>query len=337
MTRSRLREASAVAARLLASGAATLALVGLGGFLLLEIAPGDYLDEMRLDPRIPPETVASLRQRHGLDRPVFERYVRWLASAAGGDWGVSFAYGLPVADLLWPRTLRTLALCGTSLALAWTLAVPLGVWWAARGSGPAAFVLGVASVALLALPEVLLALLVLAVAGDFGWAPGASPAAPGAGWGASLREWSAAAVAPLLVLALPSAAWLGRHVRVLAGETLRAPFVVALRGRGLSQARVLLRYVIPSLGAPLAGLFAGSLGGLLSGSLLVEVVLGWPGLGPLLLEAALARDAHVVVGGAVWSAACVVAGNGIGDLVMRALDPRLRDVSGAWRPQEGRA
>src|SRR6516165_7952483 len=110
-----------------------LAAVSVCAFLLLDLAPGDYFDEPRLDPRISPEAVAGLRAQYGLTQPLPIRYARWLASAWHGDFGISMAYNMPAAQLLAPRARNTLLLTITALLLAWALGVPLGVWSAASG------------------------------------------------------------------------------------------------------------------------------------------------------------------------------------------------------------
>ncbi|MEO8130972.1 MAG: ABC transporter permease, partial [Bryobacteraceae bacterium] len=105
-----------------------LTLVSMGSFLLLELAPGDFLTETTLNPRISPQTLASLRDRFGLTKSLPERYFYWVRSAAQGEFGISFAYDMPVRALIWPRMLSTLLLTATSLGLAWMIALPLGVW-----------------------------------------------------------------------------------------------------------------------------------------------------------------------------------------------------------------
>ena len=115
-----------------------LASVSVLAFLFIALAPGDFLNEMKLDPRISPETAAALRVRYGLDRPLPARYAQWLRSVLRGDLGYSFAYGSPVASLLWPRARNTLILTVTATVVAWAVALPVGVWSAARRGGLAA-------------------------------------------------------------------------------------------------------------------------------------------------------------------------------------------------------
>jgi ABC-type dipeptide/oligopeptide/nickel transport system permease component len=134
-------------------------------FLFSTLAPGNYFDEMRLNPQISPETVAALRAQYQLDRPLPVRYARWVNSLLRGEMGFSFAYNSPVAPLLWVRARNTLLLTFTATLIAWALALPLGIWSATTLGGFADRALSWATAALLVIPDLVLALglLILAV------------------------------------------------------------------------------------------------------------------------------------------------------------------------------
>ena len=129
---------------------------------------------------------------------------------------------------------------------------------------------------------------------------------------------------PAFILVLAETAVIVRHVRASVLEVLGAPYVQAARGLGISRGRLLFRHVLPVAANPAISLLGFSLAGLLSGSLLVEVVCGWPGLGPLILEATLSRDLYLVIGGIMFSALFMVGGNLVADVMLLALDPRIR-------------
>ena len=131
-------------------------------------------------------------------------------------------------------------------------------------------------------------------------------------------------VLPVLALVLGVLPVLVRHVRTAVAEALEAPFVRAARAHGLSEARVLFFHALPAAANPLVSLFGLSIASLLSLSLLVEVVMAWPGLGPLMLEAILARDLHLVVGPVLASTVLLLVGNLVADLLLLAVDPRIR-------------
>jgi peptide/nickel transport system permease protein len=296
-------------------------------FVLAELAPGDFFEEMRLDPRISPSTLQALRARHGLDRPLPERYARWAVSLARGELGYSFAYGSPVGPLMWPRARNTLLLTTTATAAAWMLAVPLGVWWSIRRSAAVRQGLAGSMALLLALPDVVVALALLLLAVRTGWFPAGGMVSLGhdqMSWAARVADVVWHLALPVLALVAGVLPVLTRHVHASMAAVLEAPFVRAARARGLSEARVLFRHALPVAANPLLSLFGLSLASLLSMSLIVEVVMSWPGLGPLLLEAILARDFYLVLGPVLASCGFLVGGNLLADVALLAADPRIR-------------
>ncbi|HEY3119379.1 MAG TPA: ABC transporter permease [Vicinamibacteria bacterium] len=308
-----------------------LAAVSVLSFVLVEAAPGDFFAEMRLDPRISEATLRAMRARHGLDRPLPERYLRWVASLARGELGYSFAYDSPVAPLLWPRARNTLLLTGTATALAWLLAVPLGVWWATRRRAAVRHALAGLTALLLAMPEIVLALGLLLLAVRTGWFPTGGMVSLGheqMSWRARVMDVAAHLALPATALVLGILPVLLRHVRASVAAALEAPFVQAARAHGIPERRVLFRHALPVAANPLISLFGLSLAGLLSMSLLVEVVMSWPGLGPLLLEAILARDFYLVLGLVLASTVLLLGGNLLADALLLAADPRIRAEQG---------
>lgn len=296
-------------------------------FLFSALTPGNYFDEMRLNPQISPETVAALRVQYQLDRPLPIRYVHWLGSVAHGNLGFSFAYNAPVGPLLWTRARNTLLLTVTSGLLAWLLALPLGIWSAAKYGRPTDRVLSWATAALLVIPDLVLALGLLILAVRTGWFPTGglvsidfdsfSPLH-------KIRDLAWHMALPVLALVLSSLPLLIRHVRSSVAEALEAPFLRAAVGHGLPSRTLLYRYALRAAANPLISLFGFSVGTLLSGSFLVEIVMSWPGLGPLLLESILARDLYVVIGGVLLSVVFLVCGNFFADLLLYWADPRIR-------------
>jgi peptide/nickel transport system permease protein len=307
-------------------GTLLLAGVSMLTFAFTELAPGDYYSEMRIDPAVPPETVTALRHRAGLDRPVAARYAAWAGSVLKGDFGYSLAYGGPVGPLVEGRLAATLLLAGTATLVAWLLAIPLGIWHATRRGWQDALAKA-GTAALLIIPDLLLALAALLVAVETGWFPAGGMASADAG---SLGTAARAAdvlrhlVLPAGVLAIGMLPVLVRHVRAAMLETMDSPFAWSARAQGIPPLRILVRHLLPAAANPLVSLFGLSLGGLLSASLLVEVVMGWPGLGPLLVDAILARDMAVVLAVAMVAAAFLILGNLVADLLLYRLDPRIR-------------
>jgi len=308
---------------------AALLLAGVSAlcFLFTEMAPGSFFDEMRLNPQISPETISALRTQYGLDQPLPVRYARWMKSLARGDLGYSIAYNTPVAPLLWARAKNTLLLTGTALLLTWILAVPLGVLTAASRGRLLDKAVAVGSSLLISIPEIVIAIALLALAVRTRFVPVGGMRSLGfkelSTWG-QFQDVAQRMLLPTMVLVLASIAVVERHVRASVLEVLQAPYIQAARGLGISRTRLLFRHVLPVAANPAISLFGFSVAGLLSGSLLVEVVTGWPGLGPLILDATLSRDLYLVIGGVMLSAVFMVAGNFVADLMLLGSDPRIR-------------
>jgi peptide/nickel transport system permease protein len=311
--------------RRIAHGVLLLVGVSALSFLFFQAAPGDYFADARVDSRISPETVAQLRTQYGLDRPLLQRYALWIESAARGEFGFSFAYNTPVSALLWPRVKNTLLLTACATTFAWALALFLGIWSATRvGRWDDRLSTGAIS-ALVALPEMLIALALLFLALRTHLVP-----VGGMSSGADPNSWHDATdrlrhlALPVVALVLAALPLLVRHVRAAMVEALRAPYLRAARAHGIGGARLLLRHALPAAANPLISLFGLSIATLLSGSLLVEIVLGWPGLGPLVLEAVLSRDVFVVLGAVMLSTILLLGGSFVADLLLYAADPRVR-------------
>jgi peptide/nickel transport system permease protein len=310
-------------------GQAALLLLGASvlTFLFSALAPGNYFDEMRLNPQISPETVASLRAQYQLDRPLPVRYARWMSALLHGEMGFSFAYDSPVAPLLAVRARNTLLLTLTATLIAWATALPLGIWSATYAGRWPDRIVSWATASFLIVPDLVLALGLLIVAVRSGWFPTGGLVSVGFETFSTLgkmRDLAAHMALPVAALVLTSLPILVRHVRAAVAEVLGAPFLRAAEGHGIPRGRLLYRYALRAAANPLISLFGFSIGVLLSGSLLVEVVMSWPGLGPLLLEAILARDLYVVIGGVLLSTIFLVSGNFLADVLLYWADPRIR-------------
>jgi peptide/nickel transport system permease protein len=301
--------------------------VSLLSFAFLALAPGSFLDEMRLDPQVSPATVAALHLQYGLDRPVYVRYLRWIKALLHGDLGHSFAYNQPTSVLLLPRARNTLALTATATAIAWLIALPLGIWAAAYPKGFVDRTMSFSAATILGIPDLLLILCLLLLAVKTNFLPTGGMRSvdfDSSDFVHQLKDLAIHFFLPLVALVLGILPTLLRHVRDAVAKSLHEPFLVAATGHGIPKLRLLLRYAFPMAANPLISLFGFSVGALLSTSLLIEVVLSWPGLGPMLLEAILARDIYLVIGAIMFSSLFLVGGTLISDLMLYWHDPRIR-------------
>jgi peptide/nickel transport system permease protein len=299
--------------------------------IVTSLAPGDATAEATLAGASPEQT-ARERARLGLDRPPAARLAAWLGHVARLDFGTSYRYGQPVAPLVLTRAARSALLAGLALLLAIAVALPLGV---VAGSGRfprLAGAIGAASLVLFSLPPLLLALLLTVVAARTGWAPSGGMQSAGADeWslGARLLDLAHHLIVPVLALGLPLAASLERVQHAAVSEGLGARHVLATSARGVGLARWLWRALWRPTAAPVVSVVGLAAGTLLSGSLAVELVTAWPGLGRLMFEALATRDAPLAAGCGAAAGAFLAAWTTLGDVVAWWLDPRLRPGAAA--------
>jgi len=286
----------------------SILLVLIASFALLRMAPGGPFDQER---SAPPEVLERLEARYGLDQPWPTQLIRYLGGVLRGDLGPSYQYpDYSVSELISAALPLTLGLGGTALLLAIALAIGLTVLGShARWRLP---VQGLAAV-LLTLPKFVLApLLILLFAVDLQWLPAG-------GWGSDPRQW----VLPVLTL-------LGPQLGVLLGALLQGmdqamagDSVAAARTRGLSETRIRWRHALP-LALPLAAACLPAVAiALLTGSAIVEQVFGLPGIGRLLVQAAINRDYTLVLGCVLTVALIVALINLASEAIQRWVDPRI--------------
>jgi peptide/nickel transport system permease protein len=304
-----------------------LVAISVFSFIFFALSPGSYFDEMRLNPSMSGKTLVSLRSQYGLTEPLPVRYFRWLRSAGRGEFGFSIAYNVPVAPLLWARARNTLLLTGPATLITWLLALPLGLMSGEKRGGWLDYAGTVTTSALLAAPDLLLALLMVLLAARTCWLPVGGMSSLDAVQQSSWEHCKSVflhLIGPCLVLSSGSLPAVTRHIRAAVVDAMGTPFVRAARAHGIGRMRILLRHALPVAANPLISLFALSFGSLLSASLLIEVVMSWPGLGPLFLEAILARDFYVVLGTVIFSALFLTVGALFADVLLFLADPRIR-------------
>lgn len=311
----------------LGHSALVLVLVSVLTFAMIELSPGEFFDDLKVNARIGASTVETLRQQSGLTESPLTRYLAWMASVARGEFGISLAHRVPVGSLLWERARNTLFLTVPATLACWLIALPLGLWLARHRGRWTDRIFAAASSTLLSLPDILIALLLLLVALRTGLFPTGGMFSPGAeslGGVARVRDLALHAFLPFCALLLVLLPPVIRHVRASAIEAINAPAVRAARGHGISGWHLATRYILPLAANPLISLAGLSCAALVSASVLIEVVMSWPGLGPLLVESLLAKDVHVVLGASMMATTFLVTGNLLADLTLYAVDPRVR-------------
>ncbi len=304
---------------------ATLPLLLLGisavSFALLNLAPGDPAEivlRQRNPGQLPsPAAVAAMRVELGLEAPLPAQYARWVSQALTGDMGRSYLTEQPVADQLARRTVPTALLTAVALALALLVAVPMGILSARHRGAPLDAAARLAALVGAAAPSYVLAYgLIILFAVKLSWLPALGYGSP------------AQVVLPAIALSLAPMAQLMRLIRASMLETLGQDYIRTARAKGLSERVVSARHALRNALLPAIGATGVNLGYLLSGAVIVETIFTWPGLGQLMVGAAVTRDYPVVQGFVTYIAVVVLLVNLVADVALRFADPRLRFGSG---------
>ena len=313
----------------LAQALLTLLLASALSFFIIQLAPGDYLDTLRQNPKISPERIEQLRQQFGLDRPWIEQYFRWLwRIVTQGDFGTSFVYQRSVSSLLWERVGATLLLAISSLIVTWAIAIPLGIVAAVKQNQWSDRVLQIISYTGQGFPSFITALLLLI------FAQNVSPLFP-VGDMTSINHadltplgkvldvgWHM--ILPTIALSITSFAGLQRIARGELLDVLRQDYIQTARAKGLPENRVIYVHALRNAINPLITILGFELAGLLSGAFIAEFFFNWPGLGRLILQAVLAQDLYLVMASLVMGAVMLIVGNLIADLLLKVADPRIK-------------
>jgi peptide/nickel transport system permease protein len=297
-------------------------LVASGALVLTRLAPGDFVAEHAELDRAAQD---QLRHDLGLDRSIARQYASWIAGAVRLDFGQSYLYRRPVADLIGERALNTTILAIAALLLATIVGLPLGVC-SGRRTGAISAVARVLSLVFLSMPPLIASLVLVMVAARTGWLPvgGMTSADTADALIHRLVDLAHHLPLPALALALPLAATLERLQSQALSDALGESFVRAGLARGITHRRAVWRHAWPVSLRPVLGLYGLVIGSLFSGSFIVEVVTAWPGLGRLLFDALRARDVYLVAGCAASGAAVLAAGTLTAEVLLAALDPRVR-------------
>jgi peptide/nickel transport system permease protein len=307
----------------------TLLLASALCFIIIQLAPGDYLDTLKEDPKISPERLEQLKQQFGLDRPWHEQYVRWLWQVVTqGNFGRSFAYNRSVNSLLWERVPATLLLAISSLMLTWAIAIPMGIIGAVNQNNWLDRILRIFSYVGQGFPSFVTALLLLILAQNL------SPLLPVGdmtsidhadfNWFGKVLDIGWHMILPTIALSITSFAGLQRITRGELLDVLRQDYIQTARAKGLPENRVVYVHALRNAVNPLITLLGFEFASLLSGAFIAEFFFNWPGLGRLILQAVFAQDLYLVMGSLMMGAFLLILGNLLADLLLKAVDPRIK-------------
>ncbi len=299
-------------------------------FLIVNLAPGDpvaLINRGEMDARISPEAYNAMLRLYGLDDPIHVRYATWLKRLVTLDFGDSFLDHRPVIDKIMERLPNTVFLNVTSLVIAFALSIPLGLWAALHQHSRFDKLGGTALYVLYSLPEFWVALLLIMFFGvKLGWLPFhgmQSVDAHKLGFAAYWWDRFLHAVLPTICLTYGSLAYLSRFARGSSLEVVRQDYIRTARAKGLDESSIVYRHVFRNTMIPMVTLLGLFLPTLISGSVIVESIFSWPGVGDLFFTAVRARDYPVVMGLSFITAIMVLVSTLIADLLYAWADPRV--------------
>lgn len=302
-------------------------------FFVVNLAPGDPALRF-LNPNMSPETIEQIRVNLGLDQPVHIRYVRWIGALARGDLGYSFTYNRPVLDIIKEFLPNTLFLSISAIGVAFVLGILLGIVQAVRQYSLLDSTASIVGLFFYSMPSFWLALMMVLVFSLFAYTwqwPIRFPAS-------DIQSVDYAFLGPvekvqdrLLHLTLPAtslalvlAAGIARYTRGSMLEVIRQDYVRTARAKGLSEPVVIFKHALRNGLIPVITLVGLYLPFLFSGTVFIESVFAWPGMGKLVVDAIGQRDYPVIMGGSLIFASMVVVGNLVADVLYAVVDPRIR-------------
>jgi peptide/nickel transport system permease protein len=313
----------------------TLFIVSIVSFVLIEAPPGDALtaeiQRLRsIGNNVSQDQITALEVRYGIKDPVMVKYGKWIGGFIKGDFGQSFTERTPVADLIWGRLGFTVMLAGGATAIAWLIAIPIGVYSATHRYSLPDYVITLIQFIGVAIPEFLLALIVLVFAARF------LGADVGGLFSVEYQDapWSIGKVVdllkhlwiPLVVISAGSTAWLTRVMRANLLDVLNQQYVQTARAKGVLERRVIWKHAVRNAIHPLIMALGTTLPVIISGEAIVGIVLNLPTIGPLFLRALLNQDMYLAVGILMILCILLLIGNLLADIALAWVDPRARSA-----------
>ena len=305
-----------------------LALVSVLGFAILLALPGDPLDTLVIgDPNITQADVQQMRDVYGLDDPLPVQYGKWISQLVQGNAGFSRQYRIPVTDLVGPALRNTLVLAGLALLFSVIISIPIGIYSAIRPYSPGDHAFTIFSFVGYALPNFWLGLvLIMVFAVTLGWLPagGISSAVTDADLWATLVDRARHLLLPVVVLGLSTMALWTRYMRSSLLEVVGEDYILTARSKGLPKSTVINRHALRNALLPMISLTANTIQLLAGGSVVVEKVFSYPGIGKMLFDSIMGNDYSVALAILLIMSLLVVGLNLVADLLYGILDPRIR-------------
>lgn len=311
----------------------SLIVISIVSFIIIQLPPGDYITTYAANLAATGDAedeaiLEALRARYGLDQPIHVQYLKWMGGVVQGDFGQSFEWNEPVANIIGERVLLTFVISLTTLLMTWLIAFPVGIYSAVKQYSLGDYAFTIVSFIGAAIPNFLLALVLMYIAFKyFNQSVGGlfSPKYVDAPWSLDkVRDLLEHLWIPLLILGVGGTAGLIRTTRANLLDELRKPYVVTARAKGLPEWKVLLKYPVRVALNPFFSTVGWALSGLVSGSTIVAVVLNLPTTGPLLRRALMSQDMYLAGSFILMLSTLTVIGTLLSDILLAVVDPRIR-------------
>ncbi|MFW5789729.1 MAG: ABC transporter permease [Bacillota bacterium] len=302
--------------------------ISLFSFLIMQLSPGNYLDQLRMNPDISTQVLNTMERDFGLDRSVPEQYALWLGQVLRGNLGRSFAYRVPVTQVIGSRIKNTLILSFAAMVLAWGASIPIGIYSATNKYTIGDNVFTSLAFVGLSIPNFFFALLLLygIVTLNLDWPiQGMTSITHGMmSPTEQIIDILKHLVVPAVVLGTASMAGLTRQMRGQMIDAMTSDYVRTARSKGLMERVVVYKHALRNAINPMITIFGFQISALLGGAALTEIVTGWPGLGTLMLNAVRSKDLYLAMAGLMMGSVLLITGNLIADILLAVSDPRIR-------------
>ncbi len=307
----------------------TILLVSVVCFVVIQAAPGSFTDRYLEDPRMGPEAVKRINAQLGLDRPLYVQYLRWIGGIVTRlDFGYSFFASRPVSAVVGERLVWTIVVAGITMVFSWLVAVPLGIFTALKRNGFTDAVASFIGYMGLAVPDFLIALLLIALVLQTGGTQVGglfSPKYIGAAWSwDKFLDFLNHMWIPILAIGTNGVASVMRQMRANLLDVLSADYVRTARSKGLPERQVINRHAVRTAINPLISMMGLSLPELINGTIIASIVLNLPTIGPLLYDSLLAKDQYVAMSLLLLASVLLMIGNLAADVALAWVDPRIR-------------
>ncbi len=296
-------------------------------FVLMRLTPGNFLDSIRMDPSISPETIQHYEKIYQLDKPLIAQYFHWIKNILKLEFGYSFYFNIPVTKIIGSRLWNTFVLSFASFLITWCVALPLGIWAAVHRNKWIDKIIQFLSYIGLSLPSFFLGIILLY------WASQTNILPLGGMYSPNFDEFNIFekiidvikhVTIPAIALSVGSIAGLQRIMRGNMLDVLGQKYILTARAKGLPENRVIYFHALRNAINPLITFLGYEFSSLLSGAALIEIICSWPGLGSLMLTAVRSKDTYLVMASMLMGGVLFIIGNLLADIALAKADPRIR-------------